>query len=69
MDGPTMYRVVVNDEGQYAIWPAHLPQPAGWHATGVTGAEEECLRHVDEVWTDLRPRSVRSLNRTGAGDG
>ncbi len=53
------YRVVLNDEEQYSIWDATMPMPAGWRAEGFTGSKEECLAHIDEVWTDMRPRSLR----------
>jgi MbtH protein len=53
------YRVVVNDEGQYSIWPTDRPNPNGWADAGFAGSRADCLAHVDEVWTDLRPRSLR----------
>lgn len=54
-----MFAVVRNDEDQYSIWPQHRPVPAGWHPTGVAGAQDGCLAHIARVWTDLRPRSAR----------
>ncbi|MBI3688912.1 MAG: MbtH family protein [Actinobacteria bacterium] len=54
------HRVVVNDEEQYSIWPTHLPDVPGWHGTGFVGSQQECLDHIEEIWTDLRPRSVRA---------
>ncbi|GAB3488170.1 MbtH family protein [Amycolatopsis cihanbeyliensis] len=60
------YRVVVNDEEQYSIWPAGREIPAGWRATGAAGTREECLAHIKEVWTDMRPRSLReAMNSAG----
>ena len=59
MDDDTTYRVLVNDEDQHSLWPAHLDIPAGWRDEGTTGTREECTAHVDEVWTDMRPRSLR----------
>lgn len=53
------YRVLINDEDQYSLWPAHLDVPAGWRPDGPTGTREECSAYVDEVWTDMRPRSLR----------
>jgi MbtH protein len=53
------YAVVVNDEEQYSIWPAGRTLPAGWRSVGVEGAKSECLDHISQVWTDLRPLSVR----------
>ncbi|WP_422736343.1 MbtH family protein [Micromonospora sp. WMMD729] len=53
------YSVVVNHEEQYSIWPADRPVPAGWRAEGTTGNREECLAHVERVWVDMRPASLR----------
>ncbi|CCH20562.1 MbtH family protein [Micromonospora lupini] len=53
------YSVVVNHEEQYSIWPAERPVPAGWRAEGTTGSREECLDHVERVWVDMRPASLR----------
>ncbi|MDK0524158.1 MbtH family NRPS accessory protein [Streptomyces sp. ML-6] len=55
----TRYGVVINDEEQYSIWPAHREVPAGWRETGTQGTKQECLDHIDVVWTDMRPRSLR----------
>ncbi|MGW0435657.1 MbtH family protein [Micromonospora sp. NPDC003197] len=55
--------VVRNDEEQYSIWSADRELPLGWHDAGFTGTRAECLAHVDEVWTDMRPRSVREAAR------
>lgn len=56
----TIYRVVLNDEEQYSIWPADRALPAGWRDGGVRGTKAECLAHIDRVWTDLRPLSLRN---------
>jgi MbtH protein len=53
------YRVVVNNEEQYSIWAADRDIPGGWRAEGVVGTREECLDHIEEVWTDMRPASLR----------
>ena len=53
------YRVVMNDEDQYSIWPIEGDMPLGWQATGFVGDRVSCLSHIDEVWADMRPRSVR----------
>ena len=53
------YLVVVNDEEQYSIWLADRELPAGWRAEGKSGTKDECLAHIGEVWTDMRPRSLR----------
>lgn len=53
------YHVVVNHEEQYSIWPADRELPDGWRAAGFTGDKEACLAHIEEVWTDMRPLSIR----------
>ncbi|BCJ76683.1 antibiotic synthesis protein MbtH [Catellatospora sp. IY07-71] len=53
------YAVVVNDEEQYSIWIDGSSLPAGWRAVGRTGSRSECLDYIAEVWTDMRPRSLR----------
>ncbi|MFH9558247.1 MbtH family protein [Streptomyces globisporus] len=59
MSDATAFQVVVNDEEQHALWPARREPPAGWRAEGFTGSEEECMAHVDRVWEDIRPLSLR----------
>jgi MbtH protein len=54
------YRVVVNHEEQYSIWPADKAMPNGWRDAGKTGNKADCLDYVAEVWTDMRPLSVRN---------
>lgn len=54
-----MYDVVVNHEEQYSIWPAGKDVPLGWTKTGMHGAKQACLDHIKEVWTDMRPLSLR----------
>ncbi|GAA3743619.1 MbtH protein [Spinactinospora alkalitolerans] len=53
------YLVVVNEEQQYSVWPATRELPAGWLSEGTRGSREECLHHIERVWTDMRPASVR----------
>jgi MbtH protein len=53
------YRVVVNHEEQYSIWPLNRELPIGWRAEGKEGNREACLAYIEEVWTDMRPLSVR----------
>lgn len=55
----TTYRVVVNDEEQYSIWPAHRENALGWRTAGKSGSKAECLTYIKEVWTDMRPLSLR----------
>ncbi len=59
------YAVLVNDEEQYSIWLADLRIPAGWRSTGKVGTKQECLDYVNEVWTDMRPLSLRKSMEQG----
>ncbi|MEU7861582.1 MbtH family NRPS accessory protein [Nonomuraea sp. NPDC049141] len=67
-DGRT-YRVVLNDEEQYSIWPAGKELPAGWYAEGVEGTRDACLAHIGQVWTDMRPKSLRERMAAAAAVG
>ena len=53
------YTVVVNHEEQYSIWQADRELPVGWKEAGKTGTKQECLDYIEEVWTDMRPLSLR----------
>jgi MbtH protein len=55
----TIYRVVVNHEEQFSIWPYDRENPLGWQDAGKSGSKEECLAYIKEVWTDMRPLSLR----------
>ena len=59
------YTVVLNDEEQYSIWPADRAIPAGWQCAGVRGTRSSCLEYIGQVWTDLRPKSLRDREATG----
>ncbi len=61
----TRYRVVLNHEEQYSIWPADRENPLGWSDAGKSGTKAECLAFIKEVWTDMRPLSVRRLMEEG----
>ncbi|MFA1547966.1 MbtH family protein [Actinomadura chokoriensis] len=61
------FTVVVNDEEQYSIWPSERTVPAGWREVGVRGPKRDCLSHIDEVWTDMRPLSVRGRRGEQSG--
>ena len=53
------YKVVVNHEEQYSIWFADRENPPGWNDVGRQGTKEECLAYIEQVWTDMRPLSLR----------
>ena len=55
----TIYKVIVNHEGQYSIWPADRENALGWNDVGEKGTRAECLAYIKKVWTDMRPLSAR----------
>jgi MbtH protein len=59
VDDERTYDVVVNDEEQYSIWAVEAPLPDGWRAAGFRSTREQCLDHIQAVWTDMRPLSLR----------
>ena len=63
----TIYNVVVNHEEQYSIWPADQEIPKGWKDVGKQGPKADCLAYIEEVWTDMRPLSLRK-HMEDAGD-
>jgi MbtH protein len=62
MDSYSDFQVVVNDEEQFSLWPEALPIPDGWRDWGTKGTRAECLAYIDEVWTDMTPRSLRGYS-------
>ncbi len=66
----TRYKVVVNHEEQYSIWPAERENAPGWSDAGKSGTKAECLAYVEEVWTDMRPLSLRKqMEQAARGEG
>jgi MbtH protein len=55
----TIYKVVMNHEEQYSIWPVDMPNALGWTDVGKSGPKADCLAYIKEVWTDMRPLSLR----------
>ncbi len=58
-DDEAIFEVVVNHEEQYSIWPVDREIPKGWKPVGFEGTKKECLSYIEEVWTDMRPLSLR----------
>jgi MbtH protein len=61
-----VYKVVVNHEEQYSIWLADRENALGWHDAGKSGTKEECLAYIKDVWTDMRPLSLRKQMENAA---
>ena len=64
----TIYRVVMNDEEMYSIWPADREILLGWRDVGKTGTRAEVLAYIEEVWTDMRPLSMRQAMERDRGE-
>ncbi len=64
----TVFNVVINHEEQYSIWPDYKEIPAGWRAVGKKGLKPECLEYIEQVWTDMRPLSLRRFMQEQAAD-
>jgi len=64
-----VYRVVVNHEEQYSILPVDRENPLGWRDAGKGGTKAECLSYIKEVWTDMRPLSLRQRLATAKANG
>jgi MbtH protein len=59
LEDKVVYKVVVNHEEQYSIWPIHRENPPGWRDGGKSGPKGECLAYIEDVWSDMRPLSLR----------
>jgi MbtH protein len=55
----TQFRVVINHEEQYSLWPDYKAIPDGWKSVGVEGNKQTCLDYIEATWTDMRPLSLR----------
>ena len=64
----TIYKVGMNHEEQYSIWPADRENALGWNDAGKTGTKAECLAYIKEVWTDMRPLSLRQKMEAAANE-
>lgn len=65
----TIYKVVMNHEEQYSIWPADRENALGWNDAGFAGTKQECLAHIQQIWTDMRPLSLRTAMEGGSEGG
>jgi MbtH protein len=66
VDDLQTYKAVVNHEEQYSIWPADRQNPLGWRDTGTVGTKQACLDYIEQVWTDMRPLSLRKAMEADA---
>ena len=61
-DDRSLHKVLINHEGQYSLWAADRDPPSGWREVGKSGLKDECLAYIEEVWTDMRPLSLRQAS-------
>jgi MbtH protein len=66
-DEEAIFNVVMNHEEQYSVWPAASEIPVGWTAVGKTGTKKECVEYIEQVWTDMRPLSLRKKMENAKG--
>lgn len=59
-----LFEVVMNNEEQYSLWPADAPAPTGWKTVGMRGSKKDCLEHIERIWIDMRPLSLRERSST-----
>jgi MbtH protein len=57
-DNDGVYLVLINDEGQYSLWPSFAEIPAGWTVVKAEDTRQACLDYINENWTDMRPKSL-----------
>jgi MbtH protein len=64
-DAEGVFLVLVNDEGQHSLWPSFADVPAGWQVAAGPDDRGACVAHIEQHWTDMRPRSlVQKLSRS-----
>ena len=69
-ENPLQFKVVLNDEEQYSIWPADRENAPGWRDEGTSGSKQECLDRIEKIWTDMRPLSLRrKMDEAAATEG
>ena len=63
----SQYKVVINHEEQYSIIPATQSVPRGMREVGKIGTTTECLKYIEEVWTDMtltdKQRILKAIGR------
>ncbi len=63
-DEDAVYHVLINDEGQYSLWPTFVAVPDGWMIVHASDSRAACLDYINKNWTDMRPRSlVEQMNK------
>jgi MbtH protein len=61
------YLVLVNDEGQHSLWPVSVDVPAGWRVAHGEDTRQACLEHIEQHWTDMRPKSLIAFMEQTSG--
>ena len=58
------FAVLINDEGQYSLWPTFAEVPAGWNVIHAADTRPACLEFINTNWTDMRPKSLIEKSKT-----
>lgn len=66
-DDSAMYVVLVNDEGQYSLWPDFAEVPAGWSVAHERDTRQASLNFIEQTWTDMRPKSLVAAMEAAKG--
>jgi uncharacterized protein YbdZ (MbtH family) len=57
IDG-NFFVILINDDGQYSLWPALKDIPPGWVKLEFSGSKDECTAYIDENWKNIQPKSL-----------
>ena len=57
-DETGVFLALINDEGQYSLWPSFAEVPAGWTIAHGEDTRQACLDFIEVNWTDMRPKSL-----------
>jgi MbtH protein len=66
-DEDASYLVLVNQEGQYSLWPAFADVPQGWETIFGREKRQACFEFIERNWTDMRPKSLIAQMEADSG--
>src|ERR671937_2114654 len=62
-----VFHVLINEEGQYSLWPSFIDVPDGWTIIHKSDSRSACLEFINRNWTDMRPNSlIKSMQESAA---
>ncbi|HKF09430.1 MAG TPA: MbtH family protein [Xanthobacteraceae bacterium] len=64
-----IYHVLINEEGQYSLWPSFVDVPNGWTIIHKSDSRAACLELINRNWTDMRPKSlIKSMEESSENE-